>query len=115
MKHGKTLFAVAALAACVSPTVALAATGEDGFKACVSALVKDLSDAQGHPLQATISDDSAVADDRLGRRTRIYLDARDPASHEVVAKIDCIVNKRAEVLKLLKLPDDAPLAEVRSL
>lgn len=115
MKHGKAVLMVGALAACVSPSIVSAATGEDGFRACVSALVKDLSDAQGYPLQATISDDSAVADDRLGRRTRIYLDARDPASREVVAKFDCIVNTKAEVVKLLKLPDDASVAEVRSL
>ena len=115
MKHGKPLFVIGALAACMSPTAVSAATGEDGFEACVSALVQDLSDAQGYPLQATISENSAVADDRLGTRTRFYLDARDPASREIVAKIDCIVNKKAEVLSLQRLPDDAPVAEVRSL
>jgi len=115
MKHGKALLAVSALAACLSPTAAVAATAEDGFKACVSALVQDLSDAQGYPLQATISEDSAVADDRLNRRNRYYLDARDPASREIVAKIDCIVDKQGEVVKLLRLPQDAPKAEVRSL
>jgi hypothetical protein len=115
MKHGKSLFAIGALAACLSPTAAFAATGEDGFEACVSALVQDLSDAQGFPLQATISEDTAVANNRLNRRNRFYLDVRDPASREIVAKIDCIVNKQAEVVELLRLPEDAPVAEVRSL
>jgi hypothetical protein len=115
MKHGKPLFVISALAACMSPMAVPAATGEDGFEACVSALVQDLSDAQGYPLQATISDDTAVADNRLKRRNHYYLDARDPASREIVAKIDCIVNKKAEVVSLKRLPDDAPVAEVRSL
>jgi hypothetical protein len=115
MKHVKSVFAVAALVAISSPTAALAAKGEDGLEACVSALVKDLSDAQDYPMQATISEDSFVAEERLGRRTRIHLDARDPVSREIVAKADCIVNRHAEVVRLERLPDEAPEAKVRSL
>jgi hypothetical protein len=115
MKHVKSVFAVAALVAFSSPAAVLAADGEDGLKACVSALVQDLSEAQDYPMQATISEDSFVAEERLGRRTRIHLDVRDPVSREIVVKADCIVNRHAEVVRLERLPDEAPEAEIRSL
>jgi len=115
MKHVKSVIAVAALAAFSFPTAAQAAKGADGLEACVSALVKDLSSAQDFPMQATISEDSFVAEERLGRRTLIHLDARDPVSREIVVKADCVVNRQAEVIRLERLPDEAPEAEVRSL
>lgn len=115
MKHVKTAIALAALVAGTLPITALATNGDKALEACVSALVQDISDAQDSPLRATISDDSLVSNSRLGRRTRIHLDARDPVSREVLVKADCVVNRNAEVLELHRLPDEAPEAEVRSL
>ena len=115
MKHVKAAIAVAALVAGTSPVTVLAANGDKALEACVSALVQNLSDAQSSPLRATISEDSFVSNSRLGRRTRIYLDARDPVSQEILVKADCIVDRNAEVLELQRLPDEAPEAEIRSL
>ena len=91
------------------------ASGQEGFAACVDALVTSLATAQGHPLQATISENTAISDSRLNHRTRIYLDARDPVSREIVAKADCLLSKNAEVLRLEHLPEHAPEAAIRSL
>ena len=117
MNRKKTLMAVSVVlsGSLVSGTAQSAVSGQEGFNACVDALVSSLATAQGHPLQATISEDTAVSNRPLDRRTRIYLDARDPVSREIVAKADCIVGKNGDVLDLEHLPDDAPEAELRSL
>lgn len=111
----KLTYVSLALAGCVASTSTQAATSRDGFNACVDALVSSMATAQSAPLRATISEDSIISDDRLRYRDRIYLDARDPVTREVVAKANCIVNRNAEVVEFKHLPDDAPEAEVRSL
>lgn len=92
-----------------------AASGKDGLEACASALALELSNDQGTGVQVRISDDSIVSSRRLEHRTRYHLDARDPLSQEIVAKVDCDVDSWARVKNLVRLPEDAPEALERSL
>ena len=116
MMNGKnTLVMVCAAAASLLHAGAEAASARDGLEACVSALAKDISEAQGAGVEARISDDSRYGRADLGSRTIFHLDARDSGSAEVVFKADCVVNARGRVRSLTRLPVDAPEAAERSL
>lgn len=116
MMNGKNALALAcAAAASMLPPAAEAASARDGLEACVSALSREMSDAQGMGVEARISEDSLVGRGRLSGRTKFYLDARDSRSEDIVFKADCVVNSRGKVRKLTTLPEDAPDAEERSL
>jgi hypothetical protein len=116
MMNGKrALITVCAVAASFSHVNADAASGMDGLEACASALAREISTEQGAGLQVRISDDSIVPNYRLNNYTLFHLDARDPRTREIVAKMDCSVDARARVKRLVRLPDDAPDAADRSL
>ena len=115
MNGKNTLVTACAVAASLLHTGAEAASARDGLEACVSALTKEISEAQGSGVEARISDDTRAGRGALGGRTIFYLDARDPRTQEIVLKADCIVNSRGRVSSMTRLPDDAPEAAVRSL
>lgn len=96
-----------ALAVSLAPVTAPAATGQEGLEACVDALVVELADVNGVSLDARLDPESRDSKRRLGQREIFHLDARDPASREIVARADCIVNARAEVRSLTRVPLDA--------
>ena len=116
MMNGKNMLVmVCAMGASLLHAGAEAASARDGLEACVSALAKEISDAQGAGVEARISDDSRYGRGHLGSRTIFYLDAKDPGSAEVVLKADCVVNAQGQVRSLTRLPADAPEAAERSL
>ena len=117
MMIGKnTLVMASAVAASLLHVGAEAATARDGLEACVSALTKEISEAQGSGVEARISDDTRAGRGLLDGRTIFYLDATDPRTEEVGVKADCIVNSRGRVNSLTRLPETAPdAAERRSL
>lgn len=115
MSSKKTLALLLTAATPLLSGPAGAASGKDGLDACVSRLAKAISEAQDAPVSVRISDPSKSMLRRLRGRTQFYLDAVDPASEEIVAKADCTVDRRAVVRGFDLLPEDAPLAEIRSL
>ena len=115
MNGRNTLMVVCAAGATLLHSGAEAASARDGLEACVSALARNISEAQGAAVEARISDDSRYGRGDLGNRTIFYLDARDPRSAEVVLKANCVVNARGQVRSLTRLPADAPEAAERSL
>jgi hypothetical protein len=92
-----------------------AAPEQKGLQACVDALASKLSHAQGSPVIATINEDNLNPNRQLGLSTTFSLDAYTPDAGEVVARMDCTVNARGKVLRLVRLPNDAPEAKLRSL
>lgn len=111
----RIVFVACAVAAAGFHPGAEAASGRDGFEACVSALARQISEAQGAGVNVRISEDSRVPAGRLDRRNTYFLDARDVQDSDRVVKADCVVDARAEVKSLVRLPEDAPAAEDRSL
>lgn len=100
-----------ALALSAAPFTASAYTAENAINACAAAMTEALSD---NPPAFRIDADS----DTHGRLNGIevfHMDARDPATDEVVARADCVVDSRARVRRLKTLPIDAADAEERSL
>ena len=115
MNRKKAMVCACAVAASILNTSVEAASGQEGLEACVSALTRDLSSAQGSAVHAQISEDSKVATRRLDQVTTYHLDARNSSNHGIVARVDCIVDEKGRVKRLVKLPNDAPDAETRSL
>lgn len=111
---GKSMFMAGCVAvATLAHPVAEAASGREGLEACVEALTQELSEVQGAGVNARISEDSTGFDRRLDSPTLFSLDARDSRDGEIVFKADCIVSSRGKVQRLIRLPDNAPTAEVR--
>jgi hypothetical protein len=111
---GKSMFVASGVAvAMLAHPGAEAASGREGLEACVQALTRTLSESQGAGVNARISEDSTAHDRRLESPTLFSLDARDSRDGEIVYKADCVVNSRGEVQRLVKLPLDAPSAEIR--
>ena len=111
----RIVFVACAVAAAGFHPGAEAASGQDGLEACVAALAQEISESQGAGVNARISEDSHVPDGRLGLRNTYHLDAYDTGGSDTVIKADCVVDSRAEVKRLVRLPADAPTAEERSL
>jgi len=111
---GKSMFVAGCVAvAALAHPGAEAASGREGLEACVQALTQKMSEIQGAGVNARISDDSTSHGRRLDSPTLFSLDARDTRDGEIVFKADCVVNSRGEVQRLVKLPMNAPNAEVR--
>jgi hypothetical protein len=115
MTGKRIVFVACAVAAAGFHPGAGAATGNDGFEACVAALAQQISETQGAGVNVRISENSRVHAHRLDRRNTYFLDARDARDPELVVKADCVVDAQAEVKSLVRLPADAPAAEERSL
>ena len=111
----RIVFVACAVAAAGFHPGAEAATGTDGFEACVAALARQISEEQGAGVNVRISEDSRVRARKLDRRNTYFLDARDVRDSDLVVKADCVVDAQAEVKSLVRLPADAPAAEERSL
>jgi len=111
---GKSMFVASCVAvAALAHPGAEAASGRDALEACVQALTKEISEAQGTGVNARISEDSSGHERRLNSPAMFSLDARNAADGEIVYKADCMVNSRGEVQRLVRLPVDAPSAETR--
>jgi hypothetical protein len=103
-----------ALAISLTPAAALAATDQDALEACMDALTQELATSHGSPMAASLSATAKASGERLRRSQIFHLDARSTESQEVVARIDCIVDPRARVRSLNRLPLDAGDADERA-
>lgn len=116
MNARKSMGMIIALTASVLSAGVEAAPEQKGLQACVDAMAERLATAQGgSPVVATLSQDNLNPYRQLGLSTTFSLDAYTPGDKEVVARMDCTVNARGKVLRLVRLPDDAPEAKLRSL
>lgn len=114
MNNRKVISLGFALAVSALPLQAHAIPSKYGLDACVKAMVEDLSETNGVPIEFQTDPDSKAGRSRLGRREVFHLDARDSKTNEVVARVDCVVNERAEVRELITMPLAAEDASVRS-
>ena len=114
MEKNRFLMMGCSLALMALPATGQAATFQDGLEACVDALVTELATSNGEPLDARIGAESSSSDHRLGSRETIYLDARNPSSEEVVARADCLVDRKGQVVRLTNVPLAGADAEERS-
>ena len=116
MNGKRTMGWICAVTASVMTMSASAAPEQAGLQACVDAMAVKLAAAQGgYPVVARISEESLVSKRRLGLSTTFNLDAYTVGSNDVVARMDCTVNARGKVLRLVRLPDHSPEAKTRSL
>jgi hypothetical protein len=116
MNAKRTLGCVCALTVSVLSVGAQAAPEQKGLQACVDAMAVKLADAQGgSPVVAHISEESMGSNRQLGLSTTFNLDAYTVDAGEVVARMDCTVNVRGQVLRLVRLPEHAKDARTRSL
>lgn len=102
------------LALAATPIFAHATSGEAGIDACAAAMVSELADNQGAPMVYNLDPESNTTNSRLKRREVIHLDARDPNSQEIIARVDCVIDSNARVRKLIQVPVDGPDAQFRA-
>lgn len=96
------------------PFHAQATSGQAGLDACAEAMIADMAAAQGAPMVYNLDPSNTRIKGSLKMREIIHLDAKDPNSDEVVARVDCVVNSRAEVKELIRVPLEAPDARYRA-
>lgn len=103
-----------ALTLSAAPVGAQATTGPSALDACAKAVVSGMMDSDGAGMTYRLDDSSA--DTGRGRKAggMYHLDVRDPHSREVIARADCRVNRRAEVILLKDIPLNAADASVRA-
>jgi hypothetical protein len=113
--HSKTLLAISFAAAIAGmPVKSEARADRNGLSACASALTDQLASAQGAPVDFRLNDGLAADKRRSSSAGVWYLDARDPKTQEVVARVDCRVNSRAQVVSLEPVPLSASDARERA-
>jgi hypothetical protein len=114
MKRIKTMMTGCTLALALAPFHAGAFTEEKALEACADAMVSDLSDSRGVELDYRLDDASKGSGRRLEYPGTFHLDAKDPRSMEVVARIDCYVDSHARVRRVVSLPLSAEDAAERA-
>lgn len=102
------------LAMTAVPFHASALTRDAGLKACAEALVNDLAENQGAPMVYNLDPASKAGNGGMARQEVFHLDAFDPEGDEIVARMDCVVNRKAEVTELIKIPLDGADARERA-
>jgi len=103
-----------ALAIAVAPLHAHAMSRQAGLEACAEAMVNDLAASQGAPMVLNLDPSSKSGRGKLARQEVFHLDALNPDGEAVVARMDCVVNNKAEVTRLIKVPLDGDDARVRA-
>jgi len=114
MKHSKILKTGFALALTAVSAHASAGSSQDGLDACAEAMVKDLAANQGAPMVYNLAPESKSGRGSLGHRQVFHLDARSVDGEKVVARMDCVVDRNAEVTQLIVVPLDGEDARVRA-
>ena len=102
------------VALAAAPFHANALSRDAGLKACADAMVSDLATQQGSPLVYNMDPASKGGKKSLGRHEVFHLDAFDPTGDTIVARMDCQVDRDAQVIKLIKVPLDGEDARVRA-
>jgi len=114
MSHNKIFTVTCALAVALAPFNSEAATREAGLNACADALVTKISDDYGTDLGFHLDSESEISKIQLGNREVYHLDVRDPNTDKVVARAECIVDRKAHVRELVSVPLSADEAAVRA-
>ncbi len=93
-----------------------AAPVEDGMKACADAMVQKLSETGSVSKEYALEPGRkfVAKHERLRSRDTFHMDVRSAENNEVMARVDCVVNGRAEVLELNGLPLVAEDASLRA-
>lgn len=110
MNHNKVFTVTCTLAIAMAPFNSEAATRQAGLNACADAMVSKLSTENGAPLGFRLGPDSEKSNAHMSFREIYHLDVRDPNTQEVVARADCVVDRKANVRQLVSVPlgaDDA--------
>ena len=112
--HSTTLLtmSVAAVVACM-PVNSEARADRNGLEACAKAMTEHMSSNQGAPVDFRL--DEGSSGHRSAASGTWYLDARHPQTDEVVARIDCRVNSRAQVISMTQVPLSANNAPERAI
>lgn len=114
MKHGKFMKAGLALVMITTAGHASALSTKAGLDACAEAMVKDLAKNQGAPINYSMDPESTGGNGRLRATSLFHLDARSADGNEVIARMDCEVNNKAEVVRLITVPLKAKDAKSRA-
>ena len=102
--NSKMIFTASfAAAVAAMPVESEARADMKGLEACASAMTEHLAETQGAPVEYRLENGLADAGQRSSAGTW-YLDARHPETREVVARIDCRVDARAQVTYLKQVP-----------
>ena len=113
--HKSKIFKIGfALAMVAVPFHTHALSRQAGLEACAEAMVNDLATNQGAPMVLNLDPDSSGGRGSMRRREVFHLDAKDPDSEAVVARMDCVVNHKAEVTRLIMVPLDGKDARERA-
>ena len=107
----RTLGAIAILA---SPLAANAATDKHAIEACSDAIAENIGSEQGHGVAVTIDNSGPRSKRRLMGITMFHLDAFDTKTMKVVARVECFVDRHAQVTSMRTLPLMADSATRRS-
>jgi len=104
-----------ALALVAVPFHSHALSRQAGLEACAKAMVDGLATSQGAPMVLNLDPSSSSGGKgRLSRREVFHMDARDPDGEAVVARMDCVVNNKAKVTRLIMVPLDGKDARERA-
>jgi hypothetical protein len=114
MKHTSKLIGSCVLATTILATGAHAATRTDGLNACAKAAVAELGSRHNADLDYSLSADTRASGVKLKNRELFHLDISNPQNDEVIARVDCYVDKEANVRDLKKVPLDGKDAIVRA-
>ena len=114
MKRDKFLKAGLALVLITTASHASALTTQAGLDACAKAMVNDLAENQGSPIDYNLDPKTSNGKRKLSRTSLFHLDAHSVDDNEIVARMDCEVNNKAEVTRLIIIPLDAKDAKVRA-
>jgi hypothetical protein len=77
-------------------------------------MVNELATSKGVPMVLNLDPASSGVKGRMRRSEVFHLDAKDPDGAAVVARMDCVVNHKAEVTRLIMVPLDGKDARERA-
>ena len=105
MNSKKRILVSCTVAISMVPFHTNAATGKIGLEACADALANELSTSSKTVTYQLDSANEGLKR-RLDKHEIISLYARNPQSSELVSRMDCIVNSKGRVVRLITLPLD---------
>lgn len=114
MKTRQIVIATCALVGMAAQAPDQAWAEEKELNMCARVLTQQIALAQGAPVDYRIDEESSSAGRRQIPGGTWHLDARHPETNEVVARIDCVVDNRDQVLRLTEVPLAANDAHVRA-
>lgn len=114
MKHKNIMIGGVTMAAAIFSMAANAATRADGLNACAQAAVIQLSSEKEMAINFSLSPETRMSSTRLKSLELFHLDLRNPVNDVIVARVDCTVDRAANVRNLKTIPIDGDDAIVRA-